>query len=212
MNEAFINSLKYRLTLPLPGKEAQFRMAASFRQYIPQNTIEINAGVLLLFYPHQNELYTILTKRPEYQGVHSGQISFPGGKYEPVDNNDLIATALREAREEIGVIPEQINVLGKLTPLYIPVSKTEVFPVVGFSEFRPQFIADPYEVDSLLEFAVSDLFNPAIRQEKPYSHGEYTGTVPYFNIQGHHVWGATAMIMNEFLEILNELNYKSILS
>jgi 8-oxo-dGTP pyrophosphatase MutT (NUDIX family) len=171
---------------------------------IKKDKVATRAGVLLLLYPNEKELFTVLMKRPEYLGAHSGQISFPGGKFEPADET-IVNTALRETEEEIGVATSTIQVLGTLTPLYIPVSEFEVNPVVGFIHNTPRFIADPKEVKYIIEVSLDNLLNPAMKEEKQYTSGEYSGTVPYFNIRGNHVWGATAMILNEFLEMIGEM-------
>jgi 8-oxo-dGTP pyrophosphatase MutT (NUDIX family) len=140
-------------------------------------------------------------KRPDYEGTHGGQISFPGGKFDPPDAN-LQETALRETKEEIGVPAGTITLLGPLSPLYIPVSEYEVYPFIGFCDSRPDFKIDPHEVDYLIEARMIDLLDPSTRKEKHYSSDRVTGTVPYFNLDGNEVWGATAMILNEFLRLI----------
>lgn len=203
MNDTFIRNLKVKLSLPLPGREAQFIMAPSFRKSITKTTITAKAGVLLLLYPNNNEWTIVFMKRQEYIGIHSGQISFPGGKFHPSDTN-MECTALRETEEEIGVPAAKITILGPLTKLYIPISEFEVSPLVGFSSSKPVFKIDPYEVQYLIEAKVVDLLNPSIRMEKPYSDNNVTGIIPYFDIDGHEVWGATAMILNEFLTLIGD--------
>jgi 8-oxo-dGTP pyrophosphatase MutT (NUDIX family) len=203
MTEAIIPQLKYRLTRPLPGKETQLKMAPSFRPDLSPRYSDTKAGVLLLLYPNPNELYLVLTKRPVYQGTHSGQISFPGGKFDPSDKS-FVETALRETQEEIGITRHLIEIIGQLTPLYIPVSEIEVFPTVGFTEIRPIFHPDPHEVEFLIEVPLSTLLNPAIKEIKPFESEKFNGIIPYFNIENNHVWGATAMILSEFLEIVRE--------
>ena len=204
MDAAIIPRLKQRLTEPLPGKKAQLKMAPSFRPDINKTENTTKAGVLLLLFPNPVELHLVLMKRPTYAGVHSDQISFPGGKFEPVDHT-LIDSAIREAQEEVGVPSDSIQVLGVLTELYIPVSEIEVLPVIGFCRQKPIFRIDPKEVSYLIEEKVSLLFNPMIKGIKPFSNEKYAGDIPYYDIQGNHVWGATAMILNEFLEVLNDI-------
>lgn len=205
MDHQWIQSLKKRLTLPLPGQEAQFLMAPSFRLSMTQTSISAKAGVLILLYPESSEWNIVFMKRPDYEGVHGGQISFPGGKFDPADSG-LVQTALREAKEEIGINPESIEILGTLTPLYIPVSEYEVYPVVGIAAEKPQFVIDPYEVQYLIETPLSVLLDPQICKEKPYQSSRYTGTVPYFLVQGHEIWGATAMILSEFITIVKDVS------
>ncbi len=201
MNFPFINNLKYKLSQPLPGSETQFQMAASFRKSSNKTLVSATAGVLLLLYITDNEWNIVLIKRPEYLGVHSAQISFPGGKFDSTDAN-LLHTALRETEEEIGVHANKISILGELTKLYIPPSEIEVYPFVGFCAETPIFTIDTREVQYVIEAKISDFINPANRLEKPYSSNETSGTIPYFNINGHEVWGATAMIINEFLAVI----------
>jgi 8-oxo-dGTP pyrophosphatase MutT (NUDIX family) len=204
MTEKNITKLIKDLTQPLPGRSAQFQMAPSFRHHFPDKTSPTQAGVLLLLYPNPIELHLVLIKRAEYLGTHSGQISFPGGKFESADFN-IQNTALREAEEEIGIAGIDVKVLGQLTPLYIPVSEFEVFPVVGFVPRKPSFILDKNEVQYIIEVEVNFLLNPLNKAIKPFSNDKYKGDIPYFNIQGNEVWGATAMILNEFLEIVKLL-------
>jgi 8-oxo-dGTP pyrophosphatase MutT (NUDIX family) len=201
MDEKLIQKIKERLTQPLPGPEAQFQMAPSFRLTMNKTTVTAKAGVLLLLYPKSNEWNIIFMKRPDYEGTHGGQISFPGGKFDPPDEN-LLETALRETKEEIGVPAITITMLGPLSPLYIPVSEYEVYPFIGFCDSMPEFKIDPHEVDYLIEARVIDLLNPSTRMKKRYSSDRVTGTVPYFNLDGNEVWGATAMILNEFLALI----------
>ncbi|RME83566.1 MAG: CoA pyrophosphatase [Caldilineae bacterium] len=202
-----IQALATRLRGPLPGRPAQARMAPrprpgwdpSFRPPVPPR----EGGVLVLLYPCQDELCLPLIRRTEYNGAHSGQISLPGGAREPSDP-DLIATAIREAHEEIGVDPKQITVLGTLTPLYIWASNFQVQPAVGWTPNRPAFQIDPREVAELLEVAISDLQNPANRHEEEWELRGHKVHVPFFKIHNHIVWGATAMILSELLAVMEE--------
>ena len=201
MNAAFISRLKQRLTEPLAGRNAQLKMAPSFRPDLQETENTAKAGVLLLLYPNPIELYLVFIKRTEYPGVHSAQISFPGGKFERSDN-DLIHTAIRETQEEIGVDPSDIDILGKLSPLYIPVSEMKVYPTVAFTPQQPTFKIAPDEVDYIIEEPLDNLLKSNITKTKPYDDHRYTGTIPYYDIQGNHVWGATAMILSEFMEAI----------
>src|SRR6266498_899768 len=201
MHEPFIIRLKQRLTQPLPGRTAQLLMAPSFRPDLASLASTIKAGVLILLYPDPEKLSLVLMKRNTYPGIHSAQISFPGGKSDPVDKN-LIETALREANEETGVDIDTVEVVGTLTPLYIPVSGFEVYPTVAFVPGKPTFIPDATEVDYLIEEPIENLLQPGIIRTKPYRSDKYTGTIPYYDIQGEEVWGATAMILSEFIEVL----------
>lgn len=158
---------------------------------------------MCLFFSTQkkNNINTVLIERNIYKGVHSGQISLPGGKYEKSDIN-LIATALREAEEEIGINSTKVEVLGKLTPLYVPVSNFQIMPIVGFVSSEPNFKPDPIEVNALIEVKLSDLFDPAKSKVENLFRDNYNIVSPYFEVGKHHVWGATAMILSEFREVL----------
>lgn len=161
------------------------------------------SAVMALFYPKDEQLHVVLMKRPEYDGAHSGQVSFPGGKMEEFDA-DLEATALREAEEETGLDRNKIKVLGKLTDLYIPPSGFLVSPYVGALDETPVFSPDEREVAALIEMPVSMLLDDTIVQQKKIhikSHNVYIDT-PYFDVFGHVVWGATCMMLSELKEVL----------
>jgi 8-oxo-dGTP pyrophosphatase MutT (NUDIX family) len=200
----WISAVKKELGKPLPGIQAQMRMAPS-RLRSPQKPIPMrDSGVLLLLYPVKNSWYTVFIKRPEYDGLHSGQISFPGGKFEPGDES-LIDTALRESREEIGISLDAVEVLGKLSPLHIPISNFQVLPVVGCLPEKPLFKTDPQEVDYIIETRLDILLNPETAKIKTIQFDDVSIEVPYFEIDSHHIWGATAMILSEFLEVLGRI-------
>jgi len=163
-------------------------------------------GVLILFYPFQKSIHTVLIQRPTYKGVHSGQVAFPGGQREPGDK-DMLETALREAFEEVGVPKKEVNVVGELTKLYVPPSNFLITPVVGFSENRPDFVIDKNEVVEIIEPAVTELLNEKIVGTKSIKvMQDISIEAPYYDIQGRVVWGATAMIISELNEILKRLN------
>ena len=160
-------------------------------------------GVMLLLYPHDGDIYLPLMKRPTYKGAHSGQVSFPGGKFEPEDK-DLKETALRETEEEIGVKSSDIQVIGGLSELFIIASNFKVFPTVGFVTERPVFVPDAIEVEDILEVSLSDLKNLSKRGVEEMTFGKYTINSPYFDVDGHVVWGATAMMLSEFLQLTED--------
>ena len=204
MDQLLIDISK-KLTGPLPGREAQLRMAHAIRgRYATQPDQARIACVLLLLYPREDVLHTVFIKRvaSNPQDRHGGQISFPGGKLEETDA-DFGSAALREAEEEVGVIAKDVELLGKLTELYIPVSNFMVHPFVGRIDYTPDFVPQESEVQEIVQTPLSAFRNPAIRQTTAL---ELPGNivlndVPYFNINGHVIWGATAMMLNEFLEI-----------
>lgn len=206
----FIESLKNELQKPLPGLESQLKLA-SMRRLMKDGQLVIpgdarKAGVLILFYPYQGEIYIAFIKRAEYPGVHSGQISFPGGGWEKSDS-DLVATALREAEEEIGVPRESVFPIGRLTDLFIPPSNFLVSPVVGYTEKRPDFEIDPEEVDRILEIPLQEFLKHTIIPEKEISiFPDVILKVPCFYVSDQVIWGATAMIMNELLDVISQVS------
>ncbi len=204
----FVNVLRLRLQRPLPGLDTQLKMTsnARIRELMdfgsPENAVP--SSVLLLLYPAGGEIFTVFMQRPEYDGVHSGQISLPGGKSEDGDL-DPAATALREAREEIGVDPARVELIGKLTDLYIPPSNYLVSPFVGFTDFRPEFITDPVEVSRIVEVKVRELMDPLnIKELNIRVRKDFELTAPAYTPGGEIIWGATAMMVSEFCTVARE--------
>ena len=197
--------------MSLPGEAAQLEMAPLERlQELKRKAVEAQtarrAGVMVLFYPDlklQTRFALILRKT--YKGVHSAQIGFPGGSYEDSDT-DLMQTALRETEEEIGVPTADIHVLKELTHVYIPPSNFYVHPYLGIAQDTPNFILQESEVDALVEV---DL--PQFLSDDPLTTRVLTTSyahqikVPAFELNGHIVWGATAMVLNEVRELLKQL-------
>jgi len=198
--EQFIDQLEQDLQSVLPGRKAQYKMAPELRLENRHGYYQ-NAAVMILLYTRGGTWHTVLMKRPEYAGAHSNQISLPGGKAEESDAN-LEETALREIREEIGIDDSKIRMLGKLSRLHIPVSRIEVLPVVGFYPEEPVFQPDSSEVSYLIEVSLEDLLNPGNTMEKFRTLMCKLVRVPYFKVGDEHVWGATAMILSEFLEVI----------
>lgn len=154
------------------------------------------AAVLLLLFPKDDQLSTIMIKRNEYPGVHSGQIGLPGGRQEYGETFDL--TALRETREELGIDPSQVSLIGQLTPIYIPPSDFEVHPYVGYIPHYPTWQPDPSEVAAIVETPIAAFFDDGLKKNQEIHVDTFTITAPYYDIQGHQVWGATAIILSEF--------------
>lgn len=206
LNNPFIINLKELLKGPLPGEPAQFEMAHISREKIKYEDLKKgnykSSAVLLLLAQRNGEFFIPLTERHTYKGAHSGQVSFPGGKKEEHDET-LVHTALRECGEEIGV-HKQIEVIGELTPLYIPVSGFLVNPYVGvYTGENLEYQINNLEVKSLLELTLSDLRNPGLIKETVIEPTQgYKIKTPYFDVRGRIVWGATAMILNEFKKLL----------
>lgn len=163
-------------------------------------------SVLLLLYHKDREVHLVLTRRHDDLGSHAGQISFPGGRHEGTET--LQTTALRETFEELGIAPNEVNVLGKLTPLYIPASDFHVHPFVAWSrgDRRPSFQPDPREVSEVIEVPLRYLLRPETRRQEPWNFRGHRIEVPYFAVDHHKVWGATAMMLSEFLERLRALD------
>ncbi len=211
MNE-LITDLKNRLTQPLPGRSAQEQMtpAEISNERFDESKLK-NArlsSVLVLFYQKNGLWHLPLTQRHDYNGTHSGQVSFPGGKWEESDP-DLIFTAKREAHEEIGVHPEEVEVIGQLTHLYIPPSNFKVLPVVGYSKETPEFVKQEREVKELLEVPVDHFMDPNTKKKKNITvSGGFRLNAPYFDVQGKVVWGATAMMLSELVSVLESIREK----
>lgn len=209
--EKFIYGLQQELQGPLPGTDAQFQMAPRPRSGAEKfNAPDPNArrgGVLVLFYPHKNQLHLPLILRPTYDGVHSGQVGFPGGGYEEVDAN-ITETALREAYEEVGIEPESVQILGQLTPVFVNVSNFVVQPTVGWVDARPTFKLDSYEVEQLIEVPLAELQDEQNVYEEEWTLRTRVAQVPFYKIQGQTIWGATAMMLSELLS-LNSISRQS---
>jgi len=196
-----IQLLKLQLGFPLPGVPYQLKLAPESRSVIIPAQQKIDAGVLLLIFPNsKNEPSLVFMKRASYDGHHSGQISFPGGKFELTDKS-LEETAIRETYEEIGIDINKIQVIGKLTELHIPISGFLVHPFVAWSESTLNFTVDKNEVEYLIFITLNELLNMPVSE----TSCEYKNTmvrVPFYNIQNEMVWGATSMILSEFIEVL----------
>ncbi len=202
----FPGLLRDEIMQGLPGTDVQWEMASSDRMVknFPRAAGEDarNAAVLILLYPHNGSIYTVLMQRHDYKGPHGGQISFPGGKEEEEDT-DIIKTALRETYEETGVDTSGISVLGILTPLFIPVSNMLVTPVVGWIAARPAFNHRPDEVVFLFDADLKRLSDMSMVKTKPFNIQGTMIDVRYFDYDGYIIWGATAMMLYELLHIIN---------
>ena len=202
----FTNKIDALKNEKLGGLDTQFKMAPKLRLKYNQAKIAANnprkAAVLVLFYPNaKNETCFLLTQRASYKGIHSAQISFPGGKREESDTN-LQETALRETFEEIGVQPLLVKVIRELTDVYIPPSNFLATPFLGFVDKKPNFILN-HEVEYEIEVLVSDLLDDAnitsVTLDTSYMK---KSEVPCFKMNNHIVWGATGMMLSEIKELL----------
>lgn len=203
MND-WISLLEQELAAPLPGPQAQLIMSPSGRRPVPGDTPFKTGGVLILLYPCRNLLHLIFIRRAEYNGIHSGQVSFPGGMYETGDSS-LEFTALRETMEETGMPVETARIIGRLSPLHIPVSNINVFPYVAVCRVRPDFSPDPKEVQYLIETSLDYLLDSGNHKIKTMNIAGSDVEVPYYDLGNDHIWGATAMILSEFLEIARKI-------
>lgn len=197
--------------MELPGEAIQLKMAPMERLLeLKQKARELNtakkAGVLALFYPNSNfETHLVLILRKTYKGVHSAQIGFPGGKYEDEDDS-LQQTALRETEEEVGVPIDSVSVLKKLTEIYIPPSNFFVQPYMAITSITPNFIPQEEEVESIIEVPLTHFLDDDILITKTLTTSYATNTeVPAFLLNGHVIWGATAMMLSEVRQLLKQL-------
>lgn len=201
--------LKERLTHPLPGQQAHNMFLAKpvgdLRPRFDHKHPPRPGGVMILLYEQDGRIWFPLIKRPDYPGAHGGQVSLPGGKAE--QNEDSVQAALRECEEEIGVSRRDIHVLGKLSDFHVLPSNFLVTPVIAYAVGRPAFHPDPFEVSRILEAKLTDVTaEDSIKEAEIMAAGKYRMIAPHFEIEQEVVWGATAMMLNEFRIILNEMN------
>lgn len=209
--DEFLVSLSKIKNIPLPAETSQFKMSPPFRnelinRYKEEMKNAKRAGVLALFYPDDsNETRLALILRKTYKGVHSAQIGFPGGKYE-VEDKTLKKTALRETFEEIGVPEYRVKVVKQMTEVYIPPSNFYVQPYIGTTHQTPEFFKQDDEVEDIIEVALHHFLDDDVVVTKSVATS-YTVkiNVPAFILNGHVVWGATAMMLSEIKDILKEV-------
>jgi 8-oxo-dGTP pyrophosphatase MutT (NUDIX family) len=203
----FTENLKDRIqNYPLPGQDAQYIMAG---ENIRHKKIDLTAlsnykksAVCLLFYEHDNDVYFALMKRPDTHQYHASQIALPGGSSD--DNETYEQTAIRELYEETGVAITEENILGRLTPLYIPISNFYIQPIVAGINCKPLFSPSVDEVEELIEYKLRDILDESIISETTVNltTSGLKIKAPYFNVQGNVLWGATAMLLSEVKQLL----------
>ena len=200
-----INNLKRRIQKPLPGAFAQYEMAPLGRKEFAQSVTDYTtASVLALLYPKASEWHMVFIKRTSHKhDRHSAQISFPGGKMEESDES-YVANAVREAKEEIGLEPTKVQIIGELSSLQIPVSGFEVFPVLAYYETAPLFIPQISEVADIIELPLDVITNNSFKRNKNIAleNGVNLQNVPVFQHESTTIWGATAMILNEIIHLI----------
>lgn len=203
-----IQELRKKLTQELPGEDAHIAMSPTGRgrssDALKQASNVRESAVSIVIYEKENGFSSLLIQRPTYKGVHSGQVCLPGGKREDFEKH-LHETAMRECMEETGIDQEALELLGALTPVYIPVSNHHVHPYVFYHpSSSPTLTPDPREVVEIIPFELTDLIDDGkIKRTDILVRDDYTlKNVPYFDIQERIVWGATAIILHEFREVL----------
>lgn len=203
----FLQRIQQSLNGSLPGIEAHKLLTPGkrplTRDEVPQLNEYRQSAVAVICFPIDDTIHSILIQRPDYNGNHGGQISFPGGKMESTDNS-LEYTARRETHEEIGWELSEKNYLGKLTELFIPVSKFCVQPHLYFCEEIQPFHPDSREVEEIIHFPLEELKRETVVKNKSIrmSSGMTLKDVPYFDINQRVVWGATAIILSELREMI----------
>jgi 8-oxo-dGTP pyrophosphatase MutT (NUDIX family) len=199
-----VQDIQNALKQELPGAEAHSIMAPTGRQLeAPKNIKPQQSAILIPLFYHSNKLHTCLTRRNHQLKKHPGQISFPGGRYELYDSNTQ-ATALRETHEEIGIKPENVRILGKLSNLYIPVSNFMITPYIGLIERDVIFKIDKNEVSEVIQVALSELLHQGTHTHQPVEIAGEDVNVPCYIINGNVIWGATSMILAELEAILKK--------
>lgn len=204
----FTEKLRKRLEGTLPGPLAHARMAPVHRPVrhflIEDHPTAQLASVMVLFFQKEEAWHITLIRRPAYDGVHGGQIAFPGGRKEQSDNSPLEA-ALRETEEEIGVPAAQILTLGKLSDVFIPPSNFFVYPFVGFLQGIPVYKPDPKEVFAVIELPLQKLMDDNAKSTMQIERSEGVFTVPCYTVEDVSIWGATAIILSELEMLMRDI-------
>jgi 8-oxo-dGTP pyrophosphatase MutT (NUDIX family) len=200
-----MQSLEKKFAGSKPGLLAQLVMCPNPRPghqvYQEVEDSSLKAGVLVLLYPQEERLHLVFTRRTDKVDFHKGQISFPGGRLEA--GEELEQAALREAQEELDVDPDSVRILGMLTPLYIPPSNYCIYPVVALTERRPDFHPSQLEVAEVLEIPLDHLLDPQNIRRETWTIRGTDVEVPFYSFGEHKIWGATAMVLAELLEIFS---------
>jgi len=188
----------------LPGSAVQNRMAPSLPGGLllrrsPDKSTR-NSAILISLFPSEKKINTLLIKRSIYRGPHSGQVSFPGGKFEETDAS-FFHTALRETEEEIGLKPNQVEIIGTLTPLFVPVSNLLVYPIIGAIERFPDLHLNVQEVEYTFQVDINEFKKSENHSVKTMCINKIPISAPYYSVCNEDIWGITAMIISEFTEL-----------
>jgi len=210
-----MEAISAELAENLPGADAHQLMAPFKRptaKAIREKSVNARlSATLMLMYPQSDETFFTLIQRPDYDGTHGGQVSFPGGRHE--EGESIMETALRETHEEVGVPSTEVNLLGSMTEVYIPPSNFLVQPYVGYCGNKPIFVPDTREVDHIMEIRLKDILRDDIILEMKKTIGERSGnpmkiSIPYFELNHKVVWGATAVMLAEMRQLLFNIGLK----
>jgi len=199
----YVIRLRKKLTGPLPGATAQLTMAPGYLQNASLASVVAKpcreASVLAMVFPVEEVPTILLTLQRADLNQHAGQVSFPGGQREP--GEELVETALREAREEVGLDTDTIEILGGLTPLFVPPSNFCIHPFVGAISHAPKLTPCYEEVEQLLFISFPLLLDPNTRRREVWTINDSEVSIPFFSVQNQKVWGATAMVLAEWLAL-----------
>ena len=200
MKSQFIARLTKKMNGELPGRTSQEKMMVKPRYKFHEKKTSIPAAVLILLYPIKNKWHFFLTKRTNIVEHHKGQISLPGGMLEKGESHK--EAAVRETFEELGIQSKDINIIGPLTPLYVPISNFKIFPFVGWIKSIPELNIQPKEVSKVFSASIFSLMDPQTKKVKDSTLLGQKVRIPFFNLKNEFVWGATSMIISEFKTVL----------
>ncbi|MBN1819264.1 MAG: CoA pyrophosphatase [Prolixibacteraceae bacterium] len=208
--ENIIQKLKLAITGKLPGKISHVKMLPPGRQLeiLPEDKSFLKkSSVLIILYPDKTAINCILIKRPANMKNHAGQIAFPGGEIDKSDKNAFEA-ALREANEEVGIDPGSIEIIGQLSEFYVHISSFLIFPYIGWCNKTPDLSPNRNEVDKIIDFPLSNYISD--NKASCCNIQTVTGNlnVPCYKYKGEIIWGATAMILTELLDLLRLNSFK----
>jgi 8-oxo-dGTP pyrophosphatase MutT (NUDIX family) len=200
----YIEALEHRLLGPKPGLSAQMtlcpRPLPGMKGMDEMESAGQRAAVLILLYPRDGDLHVLLVRRTENVLHHKNQISLPGGRLHK--GEDDVQAALRETYEETGVPPEAVRIIGSLSPLYIPRSDHRIYPVVGYADTPLNFVPESREVAEIIEVPLAHLIRPEAVRKETWTLGDRPSEIPFYEFNDAKIWGATAMVLAEFLVIV----------